>query len=297
MKKTHIRIILTVLLLLAAFISSCSEEADKVSDTITDIETITVESAESETESLFPPTLPETDFDGREFRILVWSRDTLPLITDFCVDEESGDQLLDAVYRRNIAAEEQYNCKIHFDETSTAGILGTATKAILANENNWDIIDSSLYDINTLANKSYITELSTLEYLDLSAQWWDARFVDDMSINNKLYMILGDINILDDSCTWAFFYNKDIAASLNVNNLCEKVYDGTWTLDAVFDCAKTGAADLNRTVLALSLNAPTFISIFWAPERESPRREQAGFRNSRCTLSEARRRWRRSMRR
>ncbi len=248
MKKTaSIQIIFLLSALIAVFATSCSNENNEITDNITTSSTdMTVtETVVSETEMLFHPALPETDFDGREFRILCWSRDTDPLITDFCVDEESGDPVLDAVFRRNLAVEEEYNVKILFEEKGRDSILNTATRAILANEDNWDIIDSCINDLYSYANKSYLTELSSLEYLDLSSPWWDARFVDDMSINNKLYMILGDINIFDDSCTWSFFYNKVVADSLGITNLYEKAYDGTWTLDILYDYAKSGAADLN----------------------------------------------------
>ena len=246
MHHTSSRRILTAVLSLLLLASAASCAADdgqtKTADSTADTAAVTTA---QETESLFHPTLPETDFGGREFRVLVWSRDTDPLVTDFCVDGESGDPVLDAVYRRNAAVEEHYNTKIRFEESGRGDIFGTATKAIMANENNWDVIDSSISDLNTFANNGYLTDLSALDHLDLSAPWWDARFVEDMSINRKLFMILGDINVFDDSCTWAFFYNKDIAASLDITNLYERVYDGTWTVDALYGYARDAAADLD----------------------------------------------------
>ena len=115
----------------------------------------------------------------------------------------------------------------------------------MAQENLWHFMESNISEMNSLTQGGYLQDLTGLENLDLSQEWWDQRYVEDMSIGGKLYTILGDINIFDNIQTWGFIYNKKLANQFDLGNLYDLVWDGTWTLDQLNEFIKIAAADLD----------------------------------------------------
>ena len=71
------------------------------------------ENASPAEERLSPPELPEIDLGGANFVIMssdwgipIWDQ------RDIFAEEETGDTINDAVYRRNSVVEARFNCKI-----------------------------------------------------------------------------------------------------------------------------------------------------------------------------------------
>ncbi len=223
---------------------SCGGGAAVETAAVTDAKAET-ETAAAETEDPYKPNLPETDFGGKEFRILTWNRDTDPLVVDFAADAETGDPVLDAVYLRNTKIEEQYNVDLVIDERSRGDFYGAAYNAIAAQDDLWELIDSSIDEMNKLTQSKGLYDLTGLEYLDLTQTWWDQNYIEDMSIGGRLYTILGDVNVFDDTQTIGLIYNKKIAQQFDIDNLYELVWDGTWTIDKLHEYVKLAAADVD----------------------------------------------------
>ncbi|MDD4124185.1 MAG: hypothetical protein PHW77_00435 [Eubacteriales bacterium] len=93
--------------------------------------------------------------------------------------------------------------------------------------------------IAPLTVEGYCYDLYNLEnsYLHLEEEWWDPVTQKDMSIANHLYMVTGDIMLLDDQFTYAMFFNKDLAAVYNLNPY-QLVYDDAWTMDIMYEMMK-----------------------------------------------------------
>ncbi|HHX54513.1 MAG TPA: hypothetical protein GX704_06350, partial [Clostridiales bacterium] len=74
----------------------------------------------AETTTELKPDLPESDFDGYDFRFL--NGNTAPWMTIFIVtaEEQNGEAVNDAIYTRNLAVSEKYGVKI--SEISTTGV-------------------------------------------------------------------------------------------------------------------------------------------------------------------------------
>ncbi|MBQ4573953.1 MAG: hypothetical protein IJA85_02035 [Clostridia bacterium] len=81
--------------------------------------------------------------------------------------------------------------------------------------------------------------------MDFTQPWWDQRSVEDLSINNKLFLVASDITILDDDATSGIIFNKAMAQDYNSPDFYELVKTGKWTLDALVDATKEVAGDLN----------------------------------------------------
>ena len=205
-------------------------------------------------------TLPEfqpaenADYGGYNFRILdyagvdkaTWYAGT---INEIAVEEENGDPINDALYQRNKEVETLYNVKISnvpvsdLDPTAFSAVY---KKSILAADDAFDaafIPPNSIPTAINAANMAY--DLTQIPSLDLSKSWWDQNSEKSLSIGNKLYAVIGDINLYTDFATEAIYANKQLMQEYSIDNLYQLVRDGKWTWDAMYDVMKRVSKDLN----------------------------------------------------
>ena len=98
MKKISMSIAILVILTLTA--PSCADDSQVVTQST--IEAVQTEIDSESDRMSVSDMLPDTDWDGREFRIIA----TDYLADDFIAEEETGALINDAVYSRNRMIEE-----------------------------------------------------------------------------------------------------------------------------------------------------------------------------------------------
>lgn len=114
---------------------SCGDQDTQTptSDTVPVTDAVTA--AETEAEYIFP----EVDMNKWEMSILNFDETWLTWAnTRIVVDEENGDILNDALYRRNTFLEETYNCKIVVEEVDNP--CWHAENLIMSGDDTYDII-------------------------------------------------------------------------------------------------------------------------------------------------------------
>lgn len=198
--------------------------------------------------------LPEYDFGGVTFDILTagnWDN-AWTEIYDFYAEEENGEPINDAVYRRNRAIEEQYNVVINEINRMGSSVGGTGKGAqmiqtsVMAGDAAYDASQMGAYDVSTLAYNGYLMDLnSEVPYLDLSREWWDQKANDDLMMNGKMYYTTGDISTLDNDCTFCILFNKQLIEDYNMDDPYELVKNGTWTLDKFISMVSQVSVDVN----------------------------------------------------
>ena len=201
--------------------------------------------AGGETDAKATANLPAMDFGGAEITILTWPSEETWYLDDFIAEGINGEPLNDAVYMRNSTIEEKYNVKLKPIQQERSTFTTTASNSIMAADDIYAIINGSLDGGENMAQKGYLYDLYSLDYIDLEQPWWDQRFNADMSICKHLFQALGDINKMDDQQTWGFIFNKDMFEDFNLGNPYSIVFDGVWTLDRMYTMMTTVSADLN----------------------------------------------------
>ena len=92
-------------------------------------------------------------------------------------EEENGDTINDAIYRRNLAVEEQYNCTISLLTAEEDD--RDARNAIMAGDDFTDLmIIDSMSQTTDLCAIGLFMNLSELPELKLDAAWWDQPIRD-----------------------------------------------------------------------------------------------------------------------
>lgn len=198
-----------------------------------DVGTTTVTSDEVTTAKVVnweSANLPKKDFNGKEFVIL--TRNTANLAHTWYLvapDELTGDSLNDAMFNRNKKIEEIYNITISSYYSSS--LKSDANNAINAGDDTYAAVFGSISDIYPLAQEGKLINFYDLDYIDLEAQWWDQSIVRDLTYNDTLFTLTGDISPATDSRVYTLVFNKDMCEELNLELPYQYVLDGTWTID------------------------------------------------------------------
>lgn len=165
---------------------------------------------------------------------------------DLDINEENGETLNDAVYRRNTVIEDRYNIVINAYYEGHDKIGNTIKNMVMSEDNTYSAYFPRGFELSTglFASNSFY-DLKTLPYIDLSQPWWDYNIVSGMSINGKLFALLGDITIIDKRATGAVLFNKKLAADYNIPDLYEIVRNNNWTFDKLLTLITGVTTDLD----------------------------------------------------
>ena len=258
-------IIIITILMLAALISACGDgggsEKQNNQNANTDAGGPGGESGDAQNEEdsrqSIKDSLPDgLDFNGAEIRILhreqgkhfyVGSHDTA---FEISVESEIGEIVNDAIYRRNKKVEERLNVNIvpiaipgEWDDRNN--FLKTVSNAVSAGSDDFDLIAGYSYYISSLAPQGMLYNLNRVNYLQPEATWWSASCAEQMTIDNKLYYITGDLALTLLQNMYVVYFNKQVAQDNSLDNLYRIVLDGDFTIDKIEELSKGIYRDLN----------------------------------------------------
>lgn len=250
MKTTSRLSSLFLLIALLAQLSGCSGSA--VNDPVT-TEPNGSESTEP-LETVDPSKvldLPDTDWGGREFRVLGYTGDRPQWSTfEIYAESENGEVVNDAIFRRNTMIEEKYNVKIvqildpsEGDVTSTN--VPVVQKAAISGDDLFDLAFFNLAGIGKAARNGYLYNLLDVDYIDFSKDWWNPDVNEMLTFADKLYFTTSDFSLRDKSRAYIGVYNRDMVNDFKLGDAVQLVRDGKWTIDVLTEWAKAVSNDLN----------------------------------------------------
>ena len=225
------------LVALVVFSLFATAACGKTSDNASTVDTSETTPAVTETERL-RPELPDADFDGYTFTVLCWHE-------AFDTEQENGEPINDAIYKRNSILEDRYNIDIVEVVVDGTGMTDAARTSIMAGDSEYDVIVPRLYTVPSLAESKLLLDLYKIPYLDFSKPWWDQRATEQLTIGNKLFFTVGDLNAVDNGVTFCIIFNKDLVTELRLQSPYELVRQGSWTMDNFVQLCREATADLN----------------------------------------------------
>ncbi|MCL2814084.1 MAG: hypothetical protein FWD23_05740 [Oscillospiraceae bacterium] len=198
-----------------------------------------------EPEDMFA-TIGDGDFAGYEFTFLTLEagiNDTNRFVQEIMVEEETGDTIDDAIFRRNSMLFDRYNVKIKTVPSMNPD--GDARKTIKAGDDIYDMVNLYKGSAMALASEGLFKNFHDLQNVDFSAPWWSARCAAGLAVQGRLYNMSGSILISEIDDTLAMIFNKKLAENYEVENLYSLVKQGEWTLDKMSKIVKNISSDLN----------------------------------------------------
>lgn len=172
---------------------------------------------------------------------------------DFYAPDLTGEVLNDAVYNRNALVAERLNVKFNVTEEDGQYDVFTAYSNLIqaayqSGSHEFDIVGTySLYGAQ-FATKGYFYNVLDLEdqYLNLDQVWWNQTLREDLTISDRLYMLVGDMNTTTLTRMLAVFFNqKTVGETYGDLNLYDVVNDGKWTMDYLSEMLTSSYNDLN----------------------------------------------------
>ncbi|MCL1857913.1 MAG: hypothetical protein FWF92_01595 [Oscillospiraceae bacterium] len=198
------------------------------------------------TEKIYPD-LPAKDFGGYEFKYLTRTIDDIDWAEwnhrDLFSEELNGDILNDAVFNRNKKIEEKYN--IIISETVIIDFQGTVRKTVKAGDDAYDVVCTHLVEVASLAQDGSITDLFSVPNLDFSKPWWNQNCPRDLSIGNRLFVMQGDLLIMDNDAMEAMIFNKALLRDAGLDDPYVIVKNGEWTFGKLIEMSRGVSKDLN----------------------------------------------------
>ncbi|MCL2813138.1 MAG: extracellular solute-binding protein [Oscillospiraceae bacterium] len=193
--------------------------------------------------------LPEENFGGYEFTLMM--KGERPDGSDYWdakeinADEENGETLNDAVYKRNREIEAKYNITIKGLWVPQGSMVSNLQKAVKAGDSVYDAVLLSFNLASQSTRSGYLHNLKEAPYVDLSRPWWDQSIMAETSVKNKTYYAASDANIMDKEGTWTLMFNKKMIADFGLENPYTLVQENKWTFDKFIEMTKDISADLD----------------------------------------------------
>ena len=245
MKKTKrtICLILTALFVFGAF-SACAENdpgGTIPAGTSTAIEEGGDPAGQAPTEDIYADNLPEADFEGAKFRIV--AQDAAWLYVLYDSQEENGESINDAVYKRNRKIEERFNVEIA--QTAIGDVPDLLRKNVRSGENEYELYLPVDRDALTFGAEGSVYKLSDIPNIDINRPYWSQSLNECLTIGGNLYFAYGSFNLSVYDYTHVLLFCKQQVSDLGLESPYGLVGSGNWTLEKYNEMAKVAVKDLD----------------------------------------------------
>ncbi len=221
--------------------------------------------------------VPELNFSGETLKFLA-RKDTSGYnrwSIDFYADSSAATVMEEAVFKRNEKVAErlliQYEITIEDGSWDNFNIYATRIEnSYQTGDHMFDVVGTySLYGAQ-FATRGYfynVLELDSQHHLNLDKVWWNQRLREDLTINNMLFMLVGDMNTTALTRMMCVFFNPTtVKNKYNGIDLYEVVNNGDWTMDYLIEMISESYFDTNGDSVA---NADDFYGLVSAAPSES----------------------------
>ncbi len=229
-------------LLLLSLLASCGEGSRPADTTAPAVPGTPDDGTVSDSGSETDDELGSYNFEGYEFRILTSSGQSKYYYTE----EIIGDVVNDAVYKRNRAVEDRFNCRIRVIDDRAPGETEIITNSIASNEDAMDLICWENIQLSGLVSSDLFLNWYDIPAVNFDKPWWANSSRDDLSVNGYCPLAIGDLLLSAISNAYSVFYNKTIGEDYQIPDVYEIVRSGQWTFDRLLGLTKDIHRDLNN---------------------------------------------------
>ena len=196
-----------------------------------------------------PPSDGDTviDFGGDDYIILA-REETIYEVDDS--GEGTDDKVQRKIWERNVTMKDMYNVNVKSVPCpgiykNRAQYIAAARESINSGMDEYDLFFTHSSYMQLLAMEGMGIELSKLPQINAEAAWWCKDYNDISTIDNKSYVLVGDMGITLYEYLEVVFFNEELATEHQIEDLYQKVLDGKWTLDEMMRLSKLVMTDTN----------------------------------------------------
>lgn len=184
------------------------------------------------------------NYDGYTFRIIGYEGG-YGTHNDFVVqdDEQTGDRVSDAIYRRNEKVKNLLN--INITAEYGANIRDSVLRSVSADDDDFALVFIPGYEVMSSLSDNTYRELLSIDAVDWTKPWYNQSFVENLTVDGRLMFIDSAIQTQSANETSALLYNKILAEDYGLGDIYQTVRDGNWTLDLLYEYAEKATKDLD----------------------------------------------------
>ena len=260
MKKTFLKIgclFFAIVMIFSTFVACADKEETD------DEESIEVSTVEEET-----APVPDMDWGGKVFTVLSVKHYVEPNFE--VVGQLKGNKVSSAVYQRNLWLSDKYGVDIQEYGDSSENYLELLEKTISNGEQYFDLVFLYRDEMASAIQRGYMKDLTKVEYLNLSNDWYNESTINSMKISDRLFHMVSDFSLIDKARTNVLFLNRDLATDNQIPDILDSVRDGSWTIDKMYEYQTKVAHDTGDGVMdlddywGLACGGVEASSTFWA---------------------------------
>nr|MBQ4318305.1 extracellular solute-binding protein [Clostridia bacterium] len=234
---------LAMLLLCAMLISTAAACSSGSTDTGTPSDDTTAANAQTEVTEPVDPNMPEfeTKYGGKDFRVIY------PTHANFQYqhsDTETGDSVEDALYKRDITIEDQFEVDMKYTVVDQIkAVYDTVSQNILAGDDSFDLILNHVnWQINAYIAEKFVLDWYTVNNVDLEKPYWNQNMNDSLAIGDVLPVAASDYVVANPLM---IFFNTELVKSMGLDDQYELVNSGKWTWDELIATSSKVMTDIN----------------------------------------------------
>ncbi len=237
---SRIIIALLILAMTLPMVLSCAETG-QTGETTAPAETEAPGSGAAETtaeDTLFAKSdIPEDlRFDGTTVNILYW--DDVPNV-EFFVEDQTGEAVNDAIYKRNAKIQEQFGVTLEFTGTpgnnsNQSAFVNACVNSTQSGADAYDLFCGYTMTGATLMTEGVTQDLTDYEVMEFDKPWWPKSLISKATIRDGIYFASGDISTNFIHMMYLVMFNKDMLSdfhNMSADVLYDLAYNGEWTLD------------------------------------------------------------------
>lgn len=240
------RVLALILAIMTFVAASCGETSSESNET-------SGETTHESTETVSEYEKPDVNYDGDTFTILDYDTDEyfwhMASYSDIHAEEDSGDPINDAQFKRNRKVEEELKIKL---ETYPVGGVKRSNnqaelrKLVTAGDNTVDaafVFGSEMKSL--LTDNGMLIDWNDVPGIDFSDSWWDHNAIETFSLDGKLKVLTGDISLYSTFSPNILYFSKNLADIYQLGDMYDLVRVGKWTNDKINEYCHIAASDLN----------------------------------------------------
>ncbi len=277
---TRIMTLVLALLMISAMVIACANPSDDSTDTTTSDQQQgnqgnndpTGDNVDSNLDEngFIKDNLPDSiNYKNAEVMVLHWNAER----DEFTSEGISGDNILDAIWERNLAIEERLGVRLAFEEqkgnsSNVNNFVQFVNNSFQAGDKTYDIIATYSRTAGQLAYKGFLADLNSVEdsYLDLEMPWWPAALVDTVGVGDALYYVSGDASVNTMHFMYTLYYNQTKLLDLGLTDPTEYVENHTWTIDKLIEMTSDQYADLDQNAKLSDDDQYGFATIYYGAD-------------------------------
>ena len=180
--------------------------------------------------------LPEELSFNKELDVLCWNS----VAKEFGCDEPNGTAINDALVKRDMAVEERLDVSLNYlmDQVGTGSVTEIAHYVTLVQQaaqggSPFDLVALYGRTAAMLSYQGYLQNLLNIDesYFNFENPWWTGNLMEELVVNDCLYIVSGDITPSIYEQPYTMFYNVSMVEDFGIKDPYLCVKDNEWTME------------------------------------------------------------------